>query len=388
MDIFGTADVANSGPSRPEQSGEAPSRAPLVRLAPLDAAPSSEFLPGARLEHLLLAPPRLDGIHARIAMPGLQIDHLRFPAAIALRGHWDPDRVSIVLTVRVNDRWIAGGMPHGSISMSLWNAEAALDAYLPAGTQWVVLSLDQTRLIEETNRLSLNRKLDDLLPGTPLQISTLDAERLARVLQPFLGGELQAADPGMWIARVVLPAFVSALSAAEPRLRPNAVASRRHRLVRRAEAHVRANLFDSIRMDVLSRTVGASERLLEYAFRQMYDMGAIAFLRAVRFNGARKALLAGDPGRTTITQIAMDWGFSHLSEFAGKYRDLFGELPSHTLQRRHSACNPSATPSYDRTGPSHTVKFAPLRYSPVPRPHNLTFDNAAPLTGAKHHTGG
>jgi AraC family ethanolamine operon transcriptional activator len=37
--------------------------------------------------------------------------------------------------------------------------------------------------------------------------------------------------------------------------------------------------------------------------------------------------------RVSIGDVAASWGFWHWSHFAGKYRELFGELPSQTLQR-------------------------------------------------------
>lgn len=35
----------------------------------------------------------------------------------------------------------------------------------------------------------------------------------------------------------------------------------------------------------------------------------------------------------TVTDIAQQWGFSHLGSFATQYRRRFGETPSRTLKR-------------------------------------------------------
>jgi AraC-like DNA-binding protein len=36
----------------------------------------------------------------------------------------------------------------------------------------------------------------------------------------------------------------------------------------------------------------------------------------------------------TITQVAMNWGFSHLGRFSINYRAHFGQSPSATVRRR------------------------------------------------------
>lgn len=43
--------------------------------------------------------------------------------------------------------------------------------------------------------------------------------------------------------------------------------------------------------------------------------------------------LAGDASRHSVKSIALNCGLWDLSKFAGKYRQLFGELPSDTLLR-------------------------------------------------------
>jgi AraC-like DNA-binding protein len=338
----GNAAAAAVWPSAAINPGLPSSGSERRRARAFDLDGLEHALPGARLDPLLLERPRLKGLHRQILAADAQLDYLLFPAAIALRGSWHPGRVSIILTVRVNDRWSSRGLPHTGGSLSLWNAGAALDAHLPAGTEWIVLSLDQRHLDAEIARGNPGRRQRNA--GVQLRIPAQAAAWLVHALEPILsdnGFHLMAAND--WLESRAIAAFVSALCATESQPGPCPVALRRHRLVRRAEAHMRTHPFESIRMRPLSRTVGASERLLEYAFREMYEMGAIAFLRTVRFNGARKALLGATADHATVTQIAMDWGFSHLSEFAGKYRQLFGELPSDTLRRADKAA--TATPT-------------------------------------------
>lgn len=73
-----------------------------------------------------------------------------------------------------------------------------------------------------------------------------------------------------------------------------------------------------------------SRRALQNCFEDTTGLAPLAYVRSLRLNQVRRQLRS----RTarSISCIAYDWGFSHLSQFAQDYRRLFGELPSETLR--------------------------------------------------------
>lgn len=77
--------------------------------------------------------------------------------------------------------------------------------------------------------------------------------------------------------------------------------------------------------------IGVSERTLRYAFHEYVGLSPLAYLRASRLNRVRAVLTASDPQQTTVTQVAMRFGFLHFSRFAGDYKRMFGKTPSETL---------------------------------------------------------
>jgi len=86
----------------------------------------------------------------------------------------------------------------------------------------------------------------------------------------------------------------------------------------------------------LSEVTQVSERTLEYAFQERYEMTPNTYLRFYRLNGVHKALKAADPTFTTVTKVATDWGFWHFGHFTSNYRKLFGQRPSDTLKKSSS----------------------------------------------------
>lgn len=111
----------------------------------------------------------------------------------------------------------------------------------------------------------------------------------------------------------------------------------RARLARRAEDWLRAHLHESLAISEVCLAMRVSRREMEYAFRQAFDLSPRDFLQALRLNAIHRALQRCPPDRGMVTQIAMEHGVTHLGRFAGRYRDLFGELPgsSSTKKRKH-----------------------------------------------------
>lgn len=108
--------------------------------------------------------------------------------------------------------------------------------------------------------------------------------------------------------------------------------TRSHALVSRAQEYMREHLDEPLTIEDLCRELQVSRRTLQYGFNEVLRLNPVAYLRALRLNGARRALRGGGQG-TTVQDVAARWGFWHLSHFACDYRRMFGELPSETLHR-------------------------------------------------------
>lgn len=86
-------------------------------------------------------------------------------------------------------------------------------------------------------------------------------------------------------------------------------------------------------MTELCELTHVSRRTLQYSFETIIGISPLQFLRATRLNRVRRAL--SQPGNAhSVADVAAYWGFWHLSQFARDYRQLFGESPSETLQKR------------------------------------------------------
>jgi transcriptional regulator GlxA family with amidase domain len=103
-------------------------------------------------------------------------------------------------------------------------------------------------------------------------------------------------------------------------------------LVARVHTFLRDNPSEPVTVAELSRLVGVSERTLRAAFQGVIGLSPKQYAIDQRLRAAHEALCSANPETTTVTDVAMAFGFFELGRFAGRYRHAFGEAPSWTLR--------------------------------------------------------
>ena len=99
--------------------------------------------------------------------------------------------------------------------------------------------------------------------------------------------------------------------------------------IKRASAYIQEHVHDHITISALCSSSGVSERTLEYAFRETYQISPKEYIKSLKLNKVRSELIKGVDKK--ISTIAAKYGFWHMGQFAADYKRLFGELPSDTL---------------------------------------------------------
>lgn len=104
------------------------------------------------------------------------------------------------------------------------------------------------------------------------------------------------------------------------------------RAVRRAREFIDAHLADDISVNDIATAAGLCVRSLQAAFVRHTGESPMAFVRARRLEAVHRDLSVALPG-TTVTAVAMRYGFCHLGRFSANYAGRFGESPSVTLTK-------------------------------------------------------
>jgi len=102
--------------------------------------------------------------------------------------------------------------------------------------------------------------------------------------------------------------------------------------VRLAEDYLCARLDQPVSRAELAEASSASIRTLSRGFMRRHGKGPMQFLKARRLDAAYRDLLGANPESTSVTEVALRYGFNHLGKFASDYRQVFRESPSVTLR--------------------------------------------------------
>ncbi len=114
--------------------------------------------------------------------------------------------------------------------------------------------------------------------------------------------------------------------------------------VRALAEYVEGHLDEPLTASHLAEVAGCSVRSLQTTFAELCGMSPLEWVRRRRLSAARRLLESGTTA-STVSEVALRTGFSHLARFAASYKKRYGEPPSRTLRR--SAANASRPPNND-----------------------------------------
>jgi AraC-like DNA-binding protein len=109
--------------------------------------------------------------------------------------------------------------------------------------------------------------------------------------------------------------------------------ARQHAAVELARRYIREHLAERIRLADLCACTHLRSRWLEYGFQELVRISPMRYVKMLRLDLVRRQFLADAARQRSISQIALDAGFTHLSQFAAEYKKVFTESPSATRRR-------------------------------------------------------
>ncbi|MEP2534361.1 helix-turn-helix domain-containing protein [Shimia sp.] len=219
------------------------------------------------------------------------------------------------------------GKDLSSTEMVTFGNTDPFDGVSRASFHGITLSIAQTEVERIAEAVGLG--IPELLwnSGTP-QIaapgqSPGNMRQAANRLLGNVHSEMTRADE----EEIILALLLSANT--DPQTAHKSSPHKRARALNTALAFMVEHQHENLPISEICEMSGTSWRTLDRAFKDKFGFGPKSYYLRVRLNRARSRICAG-PEHLRISDVANEYGFWHLGEFARDYRNMFGELPSQT----------------------------------------------------------
>jgi transcriptional regulator GlxA family with amidase domain len=101
--------------------------------------------------------------------------------------------------------------------------------------------------------------------------------------------------------------------------------------IKKVLSYMQSHCQEQIQLKDLSRIGDVSERTVSAGLNRYLHTSSAQYLKQLRLKHVNDDLRCAT-ANTTVTDVAMHWGFNQLGWFSAEYRKEFGEAPSATLR--------------------------------------------------------
>jgi AraC-like DNA-binding protein len=207
-----------------------------------------------------------------------------------------------------------------------------VDCQMLGGSELITIAV-HAPLFHEHARATLGPAYFDAKPADRFALkgprTDLNRRLLALLEQGMNESErLREAQYGRVWEHQVLDAWLGDVATPDPGIS----FATRYRAAREAEVYLRAHRDRRVSIAELCGATGVPRRTLMLGFCELFGIPPAAYHRRMRLSAARRDLVRSWADETSVTTIALRWGFDHFGRFAGDYRRMFGESPNDTLR--------------------------------------------------------
>lgn len=307
---------------------------PVVRTRITQLEDLSDAVADAGLSAFQMSREAPSGSLVHAARDGVAFSSGRFDSRVQIRGPLSEDALSIAVGLQIppRNRLLLREIDSGVVTVFRPGDEQ--EAFHDVNSLYAVVSLSAETLEREAQRYGMR-----LSPST-FRHTGIHPQPMARAhlttITSFLtrlhqdGSQTHLHPSGF---ADIVGAFIGHFTRA-PTTMPVRQLRQRQRIVELTRMHIDQNLDQPLDIEGLARLAGVSRRTLARSFDETIGESPQSYITRMRLHRIRSDLLAGGQPGSTIADVSNRWGMSELGRMSGRYRSLFGELPSQTRLRR------------------------------------------------------
>ena len=108
----------------------------------------------------------------------------------------------------------------------------------------------------------------------------------------------------------------------------------KHIFYMQVRAYMHTHLHTTMTINDICKKFDISSRTLRNYFQDELNISPKQYLTILRLQKVRDILLSKNNKVLNIEQTARKFGFNHMGQFSGSYKEFFNEIPSETLNKR------------------------------------------------------
>ena len=311
--------------SRPEPGWR---RVPIRQIEDLDGA-----VPGAGLRALQLSRQPVTGSLVFVGGDDVVLSSGYIRGKVSLAGPLPQRHITIGLGLD-----FAAGARHwlrevdtGCVGLVQPGGEH--DAIYADGSLYLKVTLSEDRLLAEAEHegLALDVSVIRRSGVHPLSLPPTALDRLRRWAVAAHRGAMADSQTLARFRTEVLAAVIQHLGR-PPQIAPGLPSIRgRERVVARARAWIEAHLGEPIGINDIAASAGASRRTLSRAFLDVLEESPQAYVTRLRLHQIRSELVRARVA-PRIADASNRWAVGEIGRMSGRYKAMFGELPSETAR--------------------------------------------------------
>lgn len=306
---------------------------PLVRTRITQIEDLSDAVNAAGLSAFQMSrePPRGSLIHA--LHDGVAFSSGRFDSRVQIRGPLSADALSIAVGLQIppRNRLLLREIDSGVVTMFRPGDEQ--EAFHDANSLYAVITLSEETLLRQAERHGFTLS-PNVFRRTGIHPHPLARPHLAAISSYLARTHRADAEPQFDSTAFadIVAAFIGHF-AHHPGPLPDLTLRQRQRVVALARAHIDHNLDQRLDIEGLAAFAGVSRRTLARAFEETLGESPQSYIGRMRLHRIRSDLLTSDCAEATVAEVSNRWGIGELGRMSGRYRSMFGELPSQTRLR-------------------------------------------------------
>ena len=266
-----------------------------------------------------------------------QISILRESTTRCIRviGEPPPRAVTIIIPNMNNRYWCNGQWLHDD-QMIIYRSGDELNSISDACGPTTAISMH----VPEALLVPAIEKYRSLKPGAlGLNASPLVCHRgaIAGLRQLMIDAHKQAGECVLPVSEARLVnnlALLIAYSRKSQMNTLNRMLLRKEQIIRRMDQFLDLNIHCQFSVSDLAAAACVSERTLERIFKTEFDLTPSAYVSSRRLHRAKNEMLRRRSARKSISQIALDSGFTHIGRFSTLFHEKFGLSPSEFRRQR------------------------------------------------------